>query len=745
MRGGVAVRAEGLSPLWRVNSLGGRAIRLPLVHWFDYTDYLKKARAEGWDVLAVLDRDGFSDWDDWRNSIDDDLRRIDEQYVQTGLITHLAVGNEFDDGWAPGMNDDPEVEPRGGPASWVMPFAAQQEMLARVWQYFLAPDGTRTRIPLVLGGMSSGQPDVIDYFDLSMVSAIQIHPYGKRPSPDWPDPNWGTGFIGWWLDPLSQKLEARGLADTCRILIGELGINYYNINGDQDLAAQWYTQMLTYLDGRGDVDGVFIFCDSDQNVDGYGAFDAADNGKLAVAYIREVFDLLPDEPLLALPAPPEPEPYMNGASTPLPWFDQHFSPEEIAQALANVRTKLGRPTKPSEVIADIRDNWAEFGPFLKAAGVDGDANVKMGLLATIFYECVWVVKPRDEIGDYAYFEANYGYQTARGRALGNTQPGDGARYKGRGYQMTGKANYAHYGQVLGAALVDRPEDMNDPTLAAGAMVAFCKERGMFEAAMAGNWEQVRRAYNGALGGYDKFVMALQELRTVADFNDPNKPPPPPNDTRTKLAGVVTTAATQLNTPYVWGGKAPPGMDCSGFVSWAYRTTLQVTIPSFTDAIYDATLPITESQAVPGDIVLYEYQDGSQPGVRFPHVGLVTDRPGITLDDRGGVGVGFHAHVNGAVRIYRRAKGLGAVAPPSSPSFPVKALNDALNDLEVERSKLDDYGSPPEFKPKVSGKPTKDELTEWRRRMQSWAKKVQDNTDERYKAIGDIGARMRALK
>ena len=42
--------------------------------------------------------------------------------------------------------------------------------------------------------------------------------------------------------------------------------------------------------------------------------------------------------------------------------------------------------------------------------------------------------------------------------LGNTQPGDGVRFKGRGLiQLTGRANYAAYGKKLGIDLVSHPE------------------------------------------------------------------------------------------------------------------------------------------------------------------------------------------------------------------------------------------------------------------------------------------------
>ena len=64
-------------------------------------------------------------------------------------------------------------------------------------------------------------------------------------------------------------------------------------------------------------------------------------------------------------------------------------------------------------------------------------------------------------------ERLYGYQTSKGKELGNTEPGDGAKYKGRGViQLTGKANYQKAGQSLQTNFVDNPESVIEPQNAA---------------------------------------------------------------------------------------------------------------------------------------------------------------------------------------------------------------------------------------------------------------------------------------
>lgn len=71
----------------------------------------------------------------------------------------------------------------------------------------------------------------------------------------------------------------------------------------------------------------------------------------------------------------------------------------------------------------------------------------------------------------------YGYNTSKGKGLGNTQPGDGGKYIGRGYiQLTGRGNYARYGTMIGQDLLSNPQLLNTPSIAAEVSVKYLLDR-----------------------------------------------------------------------------------------------------------------------------------------------------------------------------------------------------------------------------------------------------------------------------
>lgn len=87
-------------------------------------------------------------------------------------------------------------------------------------------------------------------------------------------------------------------------------------------------------------------------------------------------------------------------------------------------------------------------------------------LATFKWETAHTMRPIDEKGGDAYFNKRYGPGTGPGKNVGNTQPGDGARFHGRGYvQLTGRANYAKAKKLTGIDLLTNPDRAKEPELA----------------------------------------------------------------------------------------------------------------------------------------------------------------------------------------------------------------------------------------------------------------------------------------
>lgn len=74
---------------------------------------------------------------------------------------------------------------------------------------------------------------------------------------------------------------------------------------------------------------------------------------------------------------------------------------------------------------------------------------------------------------------NFVYDPANnGRQLGNTQPGDGGRFYGRGFiQLTGRSNYERYAKLSGHPIDKNPDLLNtDPTVSAEVAVLYLMDR-----------------------------------------------------------------------------------------------------------------------------------------------------------------------------------------------------------------------------------------------------------------------------
>ena len=117
--------------------------------------------------------------------------------------------------------------------------------------------------------------------------------------------------------------------------------------------------------------------------------------------------------------------------------------------------------------------------------------------------------------DEDFFNLVYG--GAFGRAnLGNTEPGDGFKYRGRGLnQLTGRGNYARYGKLLkNVDLIADPDLANDPATAARISVAYMKDR----IKPGSSWEDMKRAVGNAVPSTEAVKdQAFAELQASGEF------------------------------------------------------------------------------------------------------------------------------------------------------------------------------------------------------------------------------------
>jgi putative chitinase len=128
-----------------------------------------------------------------------------------------------------------------------------------------------------------------------------------------------------------------------------------------------------------------------------------------------------------------------------------------------------------------------------------------------------------EYGNAAYF-ARYD-----GRVdLGNTQPGDGPRYRGRGLiQITGRANYANIGRRLGIDLVDDPDRAAEPATSLGIACEYWTMRNINPFCDQDDELAVTWLVNGGFNGLDDRRALLAKAKEALDISDlpPDAPRP----------------------------------------------------------------------------------------------------------------------------------------------------------------------------------------------------------------------------
>jgi predicted chitinase len=110
-----------------------------------------------------------------------------------------------------------------------------------------------------------------------------------------------------------------------------------------------------------------------------------------------------------------------------------------------------------------------------------------------------------ESGELKYMEEIASGAAYEGRkSLGNTEPGDGKRYKGRGpIQLTGRNNYRRAGMALKLDLEGTPKLAAQPDIGCRVAGWFWKAHGLNELADQGDFLQITKRVNGGTKGLER--------------------------------------------------------------------------------------------------------------------------------------------------------------------------------------------------------------------------------------------------
>lgn len=129
--------------------------------------------------------------------------------------------------------------------------------------------------------------------------------------------------------------------------------------------------------------------------------------------------------------------------------------------------------------------------------------------------------------------ANFVY----GGRMGNVNPGDGYRYRGRGYiQLTGRDAYREVGRIAGLDLENNPDLAGDASHAVRIACAFWTWKKLNPTCDAGDFAGLTRRINGGINGLtDRFEWLEKVQHVLASGLDaqepaparPSRPTPPP--------------------------------------------------------------------------------------------------------------------------------------------------------------------------------------------------------------------------
>lgn len=276
-----------------------------------------------------------------------------------------------------------------------------------------------------------------------------------------------------------------------------------------------------------------------------------------------------------------------------------------------------RALAPAGAPAILNALAPQLGPMLDRYGINTPLRVAH-FLAQAAHETAGFTT-LVELGSEAYFNKRYGPGTGAGKRLGNTQVGDGARFRGRGiFQCTGRDNYRYFGQRIGIDLIENPGLADEPLYSLKIACEYWTVRGINPLADRDDVEGVTRKINGGQNGLADRKRYLAKAKTIftgaklaaplprpkpilpgiaepapavpperiitaplPDAPIATEAPPPLAESKTVLSAVTAVAGSgalsvlsYIQSPWAFGAFAIVAL-VAGFIIWDRRRKRQV--------------------------------------------------------------------------------------------------------------------------------------------------------------------------
>jgi putative chitinase len=183
----------------------------------------------------------------------------------------------------------------------------------------------------------------------------------------------------------------------------------------------------------------------------------------------------------------------------------------VANAITSISNQITISMLEGVFPEKAHKNIEVSAPYLQAAFQEfkvSDKRLAAAIIATVAVETPTFEAYEEPVESGQKYENNL--------ALGNKQPGDGVRYRGRGYLgITGRANYAQMSARLGLGtrLLDSPEDAKSPEVACRTLVSwFVDRQEKLSAALAnGDLAAARRVVAGRASQLDQFTAVYNKV------------------------------------------------------------------------------------------------------------------------------------------------------------------------------------------------------------------------------------------